>query len=160
MTELHRPVAADRIGPRGLEVTVEADVAECAALAKRMEIPEVRSLSCRFQVTREREDRFAASGHLRARVVQACVVSLEEFEAEVEERFRLRFVPAGREAEEIDPDDPVDEVGYADGMLDLGEAAAEQLGLTLDPYPRRPGAVLLQQETDEVPGPFAGLRRN
>ena len=31
--ELHRPIAIERIGPAGLDVTVEASAAECAALA-------------------------------------------------------------------------------------------------------------------------------
>lgn len=160
MTELHRPVAADRIGARGLDVTVEADATECAALAQRMGIPAVLSLICTFRVTRDRGDIFGASGHLQARVVQTCIISLEDFETEVAEAFRLRFVPAGETGEEIDPDDPVDEIDYAAGMLDLGEAAAEQLGLALDPYPRRPGAVLPEQAADEVPGVFSVLRRH
>jgi uncharacterized metal-binding protein YceD (DUF177 family) len=160
MNELHRPIAADRIGPRGLDVTVEADAAECAALAKRMGIPDVLALTCMFCVTRERSDRFAATGHLCARVVQTCVVSLEDFEVELEEDFQIRFVPVGEEADEVDPEDPVDEVGYTGGMLDLGETAAEQLGLALDPYPRRPGATLPEQATEHAPHPFDVLRRH
>ena len=35
--ELHRPVLADRVGPAGLDVVVEANEAERAALALRME---------------------------------------------------------------------------------------------------------------------------
>ena len=159
-SELHRPVAADRIGPRGLDVVVEADAAECAALAKRMGIPAVQSLRCDFRVTRAGGDRFAATGHLRARVVQTCVVSLEDFAADVDDRFRLRFVPVGEESDEVDATDPVDELAYEAGMLDLGEAAAEQLGLALEPYPRRPGAELPEQEEARAPSPFGVLRRN
>ncbi len=158
--ELNRPVAIDRIGPRGLDVTVVANAAECAALAERMGIPAVQSLSCRFHVARVAADKFAAAGHLRARVVQTCVISLEEFAADVEERFRLRFVPVGQETDEIDPADPEDEVAYAAGMLDLGEAAAEQLSLALDPYPRQPGSSLPEGEPDAIPHPFDVLRRH
>ena len=50
----------------------------------------------------------------------------------------MRCVPAGQESDDADPEAP-DEIGYADGMLDLGEAAAEQLALALDPYPRSAG---------------------
>lgn len=158
--ELHRPMAADRIGFSGLEVTVEATAAECAALAERMDIPAIEALHCVLKLTRVGEGRIDAAGHLRARVVQTCVVSLDDFTADVDEAFRLRFVPAGEESDEIDAGDPVDEVGYEAGMLDLGEVTAEQLGLALDPYPRRPGAELPETEEAPAPSPFAVLRRN
>lgn len=158
--ELHRPVAVDRIGSRGLDVTVEANAAECTALAERMGIPAVSSLTCHFHVTRGSSDAITATGHLRARVVQTCVISLEDFAADVEERFRLRFVPIGQQADETDPEDPEDEVVYEVGMLDLGEAAAEQLSLALDPYPHRPGAALPDSEPEAAVHPFAALRRH
>lgn len=154
--ELHRPVATDRIGTDGLEVTVQANEAECAALAARMQIPAVRSLSCRFRLRRLEMQGIEAAGELRARVVQTCVVSLDDFEAAVEEDFAVRFVPAGQESDAMDPE-AEDEIAFEDGMLDLGEAAAEQLGLALDPYPRQPGVELPELDDDGTPHPFAVL---
>jgi uncharacterized metal-binding protein YceD (DUF177 family) len=78
-------------------------------------------------VTRTGAERFAAIGHLAAQVAQTCVISLDDFSAAIDEHFRLRFVPAGEETDTVDPEDPVDEIGYRDGVLDIGEAAAEQL---------------------------------
>jgi uncharacterized metal-binding protein YceD (DUF177 family) len=95
-------------------------------------------------------------GHLQARVVQACVVSLDEFEAGVDERFSLRFVPEGAESDDPDPESE-DEVPYSGDALDLGEAAVEQLALALDPYPRKPDAELPAPETETPAHPFAGL---
>jgi uncharacterized metal-binding protein YceD (DUF177 family) len=159
--ELHCLIPVDRIGTPGVDIVVEANAAECAALARRMGIPDVQALVCRFRVTRSRADRFAATGHLSARVVRTCVISLEDFDAAVDEHFRLRFVPAGEETDAIDPEDPVDEIAYRDGVLDLGEAAAEQLGLALDPYPRRPGATLPEHDAELPPPlPFDALRRH
>lgn len=68
----------------------------------------------------------------------------------------MRCVPAGEESEDADPE-ALDEIPYTNGMLDLGEAAAEQLGLALDPYPRAPGAVLPEIEDDSDEGPFGAL---
>lgn len=159
--ELHRPVVAGDIPPAGQEVLVVASAAECAALAARMRLPEVRSLRCRFRLSRpERAGSVEADGWLEAQVVQTCVVTLEDFVALVTEDFAVRFVPAGTEAEEVDPE-AVDEIGYSGGVLDLGEAAAEQLALALDPYPRAPGAMLGQEpEHDNTSDrPFAALAR-
>jgi uncharacterized metal-binding protein YceD (DUF177 family) len=159
--ELHCLIPLDRIGAQGLEVVVEANAAERAGLARRMGIPDVQSLVCRFRVTPTGADRFAAIGHLSAQVVQTCVISLDDFSAAIDEHFRLRFVPAGEETDTIDPEDPVDEIGYQDGVLDVGEAAAEQLGLALDPYPRRPGATLPEHDAEPPPPhPFDALRRH
>ena len=46
---------------------------------------------------------------------------------------------------------------YAGGAADLGEATVEQLALALDPFPRKPGAALPADVTEEVSGPFAAL---
>ena len=137
--ELHRPLAIACVGPEGLDVEVEADAAECAALEQRMFLTAVGSLSCRFHLMRKTADILLLHGHLTARVVQTCVLTLEDFPADVEERFTVRCVPEGREGADIDPV-AVDEFTYEDRVLDLGEAAAEQLALALDPYPRAPGA--------------------
>ena len=156
--ELHRPVPADRVGAAGLDVTVEATEAECAALAPRMHLPAVLSLHCTFHLVRLTAACILAEGHLRARVIQTCVVSLDDFTAEIDEPFRIRFVPAGQESDDPDPESD-DEIGYAGGALDLGEAAAEQLALALDPYPRAPGAELPEIEAEAQDHPFAALRR-
>jgi uncharacterized metal-binding protein YceD (DUF177 family) len=156
--ELHRPVPADRVGSGRLDVTVEATATECAALARRMHVPEVQALQCSFRLRRLTTDCILAEGRLRARVVQTCVVSLDDFTAEIDEHFRVRFVPAGQESDDPDPEAD-DEIGYTAGALDLGEAAAEQLALVLDPYPRAPGAELPEVESDGQEHPFAALRR-
>jgi uncharacterized metal-binding protein YceD (DUF177 family) len=156
--ELHRPLSLDRIGPHGLDFTVEAGSAECSALAARMDLPAVLALSCVFHLIRERHDTVLARGVLRARVTQTCVISLEDFDASVEEIFQVRFVPSGEESDDIDPEAD-DEIPFEGNQVDLGEAAAEQLALALDPYPRMPGVELPAAEDDSDPHPFAALRR-
>ncbi|HEX2940674.1 MAG TPA: DUF177 domain-containing protein [Rhodopila sp.] len=156
--ECSRPIVLDRIGPAGLDVTVEATPAECGALALRMDLPAVHAMSCTFHLEREGRDVVLASGHLRARVTQTCVVTLEDFEADVEEDFRVRFVPEGEESEDVDLDAD-DEIPFTGNQVDVGEAAAEQLGLALDPYPRMPGAELPEPEEAPEDHPFGALRR-
>ena len=139
--EMPRPVLTAKIGGSGLAITVEASIAECAALAARMDIPAIGSLNCAFSLTRERDGvSFMARGTLQAAVTRICVTSAEEFEVPVFEAFTIRFVPEGKERDDLDPDVP-DEIPYAHDTIDLGEAAAEQLALALDPYPRMPGAL-------------------
>ena len=86
------------------------------------------------------------------------MISADDFETLVEERFDVRFVPAGAERDDPDPALP-DEIPYEAGTIDLGEATAEQLGLTLDPYPRMEGAELTDSESDDSSSPFSVLAR-
>jgi uncharacterized metal-binding protein YceD (DUF177 family) len=161
IAELHRPIAVARIGPAGLDVSVIANPAECQALARRMQVPGVLALNCEFHLSWDAAGNLSARGQLEAEVQRVCVVSLDEFTTVVREKFVVRCVPEGRPTDDDDPESP-DEVAYADGHLDLGEAAAEQLALALDPYPRAPGAVLPEIEIEPDQGPFAslaGLRR-
>lgn len=154
--ELHRPIELGRIHPTGTDITVEANTGECSALASRMDLPLIHALTCRFHL-RPDGNAVVAHGHLTARVVQTCVVSLDDFEATIEERFLVRFVPSGTENEDDDPDS-VDEIPYEGHIIDLGEAAAEQLGLALDPYPRMVGAELPEELDIESRSPFAALK--
>ena len=135
---------------------MEAKPDECAALASRMGVLAIHSLTCRFDLKRLPADAVEAHGLLCARVSQTCVVTLDPFDTEVVEDFTIRFVPGGTEQDafELESDD---EVAYHGGALDLGEAASEQLALALDPFPRKPGAALPQEAQDHEAGAFATL---
>ncbi len=156
--ELHRPFLVGQVPAAGAQILVEASPTECAALALRMGLPEVVALRCRFDLVRESNTIVRATGLLQAQVVQTCIVSLEDFSATVEETFTARFVPSGTENDDPDPESE-DEIPYENGTLDLGEAAAEQLGLALDPYPRMVDATLPDVAEEPDPHPFAALDR-
>jgi uncharacterized metal-binding protein YceD (DUF177 family) len=156
--ELHRPIPVERVGQNGLDVTIEATRAECAALAERMNLPAIQRLVCKFQLSQLGLRRVLATGHLQAEVTQTCVITLEDFAATLEEDFRIRFVPEDEVTDELDLDKD-DEVPFGNGVLDLGEAAAEQLGLALPPYPRMPGAEMPSLDEAEEDRPFGTLER-
>ncbi|MGH7078538.1 MAG: YceD family protein [Acetobacteraceae bacterium] len=142
--EFSRPLRVSAIPPAGYQIDVTANAEERRALARRFELPSLAALSCTFALSRNVGVREAgaitrAAGHLLARLTQLCRVTLEEFPADVEERFVVLFVPSGHESASFDPEAP-DEIPCTDGMIDLGEVAAEQLALALDPWPRKPEA--------------------
>jgi uncharacterized metal-binding protein YceD (DUF177 family) len=156
--ELHRPLPVEKVGANGMGMTIEASEAECAALAVRMNLPGIRRLTCVFHLSQLGRRRVLARGHLIVDLTQTCVVTLEDFDTTVEDIFQLRFVPSDEISEEIDLDDD-DEVPFEHGVIDLGEAAAEQIGLVLDPYPRMAGAELPQLDDAAEEHPFGALDR-
>jgi uncharacterized metal-binding protein YceD (DUF177 family) len=153
--EMPRPYPITRIG-NGARFVVEARPDECGKLARRMNIDALHSLTCGFDLKRAPGDTIEAAGVLHARIRQVCVVSLEPFDSDIVEEFSVRFVPEGRESDDLDLES-ADEIGYAGGTLDLGEAASEQLALALDPFPRKPGAELPSSLASVDDSPFAAL---
>lgn len=138
-----RSLGTARPGEPGIEVTVEATPQECERLARRLALPSIATFTCRFRLSApDAAGQVAADGLLSARLEQTCVVSLEDFPTSVAEQFTVRFVPADRGSgpAELELDlEADDDISYEGGLIDLGEAATEQLALALDPYPRKPG---------------------
>ncbi|MCQ4158956.1 DUF177 domain-containing protein [Roseomonas sp. GC11] len=163
--EFSRTLPWVAVGPDGRRQLVEAKAAECAALAARFGIPAIDAFSAELEMRQERGGAIRIRGTLRARVVQACVVTLEPVTQQVEEAVDLRFLPAEADFSD-DPEGPDEIHADENGVMELGEALAEQLSLALDPYPRAPGAALpeiVEEEAPEEaparPNPFAVLKR-
>ena len=149
--ELSRPIAIARIA-RGSPIVVEADAVERALVARRLAVPDIASLRCRWELRRGGTDGdVEADGVLDALVTRTCVVTLEPLEEVVHEAFSVLFVPEERMPEEDDgdPDSP-DLVGFEGAAIDLGEATVEQLALALDPFPRVPDALRAIEAADDL----------
>lgn len=99
-------------------------------------------------------------GRVTAHAVQTCGLTLEPLPAEVDRRFSIQLVEsAPQETDEIEvtlDEDDVDAI--EDGKIDLGQYAVEQLALSLDPFPRKPGAEFVQPEEPAEISPFAALK--
>ena len=157
--EFSRPLEVAAVAADGRTIEVVASPAERMRLADRFGLPAIESLACRFRIRPLAGSGLSAEGALTARVRQICVVSLAEFEADVAEDFSLRFVPVAVLSADIAVDGP-DDIPIVGATVDLGEAAAEQLALALDPFPRRPD--LPEAADTAVSGPvspFAMLKR-
>jgi hypothetical protein len=158
--EFYRPHPADAAGATTRDISVAANQAECAALARRFGLPAIGSLACHFRLVAGPGGWVAGTGDLTALITQVCVVTLDEFDSLLQERFVVAFVPTDLLTDEIDPE-AIDEIPYDNGVIDLGEAAAEQLALCLDPYPHAAGASLPPADSTgdaaEAAHPFAAL---
>lgn len=123
---------------------LEATEAERAAVARRLDLPAIDSLTAEIAYkTRNRGRVVEVAGHLSADVVQTCVVTLEPLPARIEEDFLTLYVPDLETGDvEVDPEGAADvEPLPADG-IDLGDLVVQTLSLAIDPYPRAPGVDL------------------
>lgn len=98
-------------------------------------------------------------GRIRAEAVQSCSLTLEPLPVTIDQTFALDLAEAVEATPEVevsiddDAPDPIE-----DGRIDLGQYAIEQLALTLDPFPRKPGAEFVQPPEPVEISPFAVLK--
>jgi uncharacterized metal-binding protein YceD (DUF177 family) len=161
--EFSRPVKVDGMEPGGeIRRTIEADAAERKALARRLGIIDLDSLTAEIAVRRiAGGELFGVEGRIMADVVQSCVVTMAPVVGHVEESFAELLAPEGYEPPEDFDSDDLPEI-FDGHEIDIGELAAQLLSLSLDPYPRHRDAspeLPVGEEPDETERrrPFAGL---
>jgi hypothetical protein len=141
---------------------LEADSHEREALARRFDFLDIEFFRPLLSFKRLRgSGAYRLSGQVRARVTQRCVVTLDPVISDVDSRFDVLFhtefqgdrhdMALEEEIELLEND-----------SLDLGEIAAEELVIALDPYPRGQDVELTEflPEPDQMverKHPFAAL---
>ncbi|MDE1147899.1 MAG: DUF177 domain-containing protein [Azospirillaceae bacterium] len=143
--EFSRSVIADKVSSRETVEKITATPVERAALARRLDLVSLDSLTALVRLRRIRGGQMVrVTGELDAQVVQSCVVTLEPMAASVRDTFQALYAPAHlvpKDEEELenlglddeaDPPEPIES-----GRIDIGELVTQHLSLALDPYPRK-----------------------
>ena len=166
------PLGVNRLPAKGTTVTIEADAAQRAALARVHGLLSVESFRAELLARPWKGDGVEVTGHVEADVTQACVVTLEPLLARIDEAVSAVFVPEGSrlarvvgESGEIlldaEGDDPPE--AFEGESVDVGALAEEFFALGIDPYPRKAGAELeapAGDEGEDVRGPlYDALRK-
>ena len=165
--EFSRTVAVDLIGSGGHRIGIVATPAECSALAARFGWTAISALTADASLL-ARGGGIDALGTLSASIERACVASGVPVHETVSEAFAIHFSSApdaGVPADEVELDEnDLDVVAFDGQAVDIGEAVAQTLALSVVPFPRSPaadealrGAGVLG-EGDAATGPFAGLQ--
>ena len=120
-------------------------------------------------VSRWKKEGVRITGTVKASIVQLCVVTLEPLTSHVEAEIDSLFVPEqsrlsrvadghGEIIIDVEGDDLPEP--FEGNEIDAGALAEEHFELTIDPYPRKPGAALDGPAGDPLPereNPFAKL---
>lgn len=165
------PVTVAHIPDTGLHRELEASAAERQAMADLAGVRDIPLAQATFDVVPKTGGRVQVTGHVRARVGQTCVVTLEPIESEIDEEVDLIFAPEAEvrrladlieegqdDQEPAEVADPPEAI--VNGIIDLGRIATDALFLAIDPYPRKPGVVFEAEVTalDPEDHPFAALK--
>jgi uncharacterized metal-binding protein YceD (DUF177 family) len=166
-------VKVGHISHNALDVRIEADAGERAALAKLWDILGVEALSAELKLRRWKKDGVKVFGTVHAEVTQACVVTLDPVPEVIDEEFDELFAPEGSALARIpandqgeimiDPDGPDIPETFIGDAIDVGAVVSEIVAMALDPYPRKPGTAFANHiegspEKDSKPSPFAVLK--
>ena len=166
-------VKVGHISANPVQVRLEADEREREGLAKLWQVEAVTALKADLSVARWKKDGVKIKGEVRADIVQACVVTLEPIESTIEADLEQIFVPEGSKLARIvtdeigemvlDPEGPDLPEPFSGDTIDAGALVAEFAALSIDPYPKKPGAVFdshieSDAERDVKPSPFAVLQ--
>lgn len=147
-------------------LVLEADSAICRDIAARYNLVALGSLNANLTLTRW-FDGGLIEGRWKASLTQTCGVTLEDFETDLKGQFQVRVVPEGSKhapdpniveiALDLEADDPPDVI--MGQTLNLVHYLLEDLSLSIDPFPRKPGAVFVAPEPAVELSPFAVLRQ-
>lgn len=164
--EFSRIVRLDEIGRIQWPAHVAADEGERMSLARRFGFASLDRLEADYTLSRD-GDTLTATGEISADLSQPCVATGEPVPETVREDFTIRFVPEDQldthhadEEVELDAEE-CDLLPYTSNRIDIGEAIAETLALSVSPYPRSKNADSWLREagvlTEDQAGPFAAL---
>ena len=172
--EFSRPVQVAAVDADSMALSLNANEAECMALAERLDLQSLSDLQAELSCRRTAEGLIQLNVQFSANVVQSCVVSLDLVTGQIVDRFSVLCEGDGARRPErgadvdgeifLDPfgDDPLEPL--ADGMIDVGELVAQHLSLALNPYPHASGMEgkvdLAHPEYDSDPGGVKEEREN
>ncbi len=163
LPEFSRRIDGLRLSPGGEKYEISAKPEERGALAKRFDLLALDRLEAKLKVTPMAGGYYRLAADFEAELTQACAITSEPVPARIAESFTLIYGPVEESSEivldgDAEPVEPLD-----DGMIDIGEAVAQQLSLSLDPFPRAPGATLEEEADLSDPNPrespFAALAK-
>lgn len=161
-------VSLARVDRGGVDVRLAPDEAVRKAIAKQLGLVSLPLLEADVYL-RSWMDGAEVSGVLRARVVQVCGVTADDFETPIDARFSLHVLPANSKMAPQKADDEGGELGVdpegedppdilEGDVIDVSAYVVEHLALEIDPFPRKPGAVFVQPEEPVELSPFAALK--
>ena len=159
--EFSHSVKIGDLGSRPHELSLQASDSERAGLAKRFDCLKLDRLEAQISATAD-AGRVPLTGRLQAAGTQPCVATGDP----VPFTLDLPIPKGGNPDEEIElEDDELDTLFHDGRTADFGEAVAQSLALSLDPYPRGAKAAevlakagVIGEDEVEPTGALSGLK--
>jgi uncharacterized metal-binding protein YceD (DUF177 family) len=160
-------VKLDEIGAGSAQYKIAADVQARLGLMVRFDLLALDMLEADISLTKS-GTAVHATGHMRAQIAQVCIASGDPMPATINAPLDIIFTPepdADTDTEVELENTDYDMMFHNGKAVDIGEAVAQTLWLSLDPYPRSPEAaktlkaagVKSEEEAVVESSPFSAL---
>ena len=143
--EFSRLIRVDQLADQDTKFAFEGEPEECAQLAERFSLLGLERLDAQVWARRINGTPVVrARVNFVADVLQSCIATLDPVAAHIDEWFEVEYVPGSNPEGDkevvfdVNDDDPPERMQGS--QFDIGEAISERLALSLDDYPRKPGA--------------------
>jgi uncharacterized metal-binding protein YceD (DUF177 family) len=158
--EFSRLLGIAGLGSEAFRQRIEATADERRLLSQRFDLIALDRLAAVVELRRQDGEVVLLEATFEAEFVQACTVTLDPVPGSISDRFSLIYAPMSERQHEIDwgVDEPAFEPLEGD-TIDIGEAVAQELSLSLPLCPRHPDAGIDVEFSEELAGPFASLAR-
>lgn len=162
------PVNIMRLPQKGMPVRITASPEQLAELARTHGLLSVEHFRAELLVESWKRDGVRVTGFVEGKIEQACIVTLESLDSRIREEIDTLFLREDSKLARPNIDQHGEILLDAEGadspetfsgdLIDVGALAEEFFALGIDPYPRKPDAVLerLGPESPEE-SPFAKL---
>ncbi len=160
--EFSRIINVQRVLKKNKPLDFVATLDERTSLAERLLIESITSFSVDYVLQSTHDPKlFYLKGHLKAQVVQKCIVTEAPVNEKIDDQFDVVLRDEKRPDEDsFDIEEPIDDVDYIEnGEIDLGEIATQYLILNLNPYPKSEEASKSSAFNEKKPNPFAVLEK-
>lgn len=161
ISEFSRLVPLARLGFEPFRQQIEATANERKKLSRRFELLALDRLNAVVELRRQGDQVIVLEAAFRAEFVQTCVVTLEPVAGAISDRFMLVYGPAEAEQQEIGSlRDAAAFEPLSGDVIDIGEAVAQELSLSLPVFPRHPDATVdIESLAESTESPFIALAR-
>ena len=159
MPEFSRLVLLTRLGSAPFAQHIEATPSEREKLSRRFDLLALDRLNAAVELRRQGGQVIVLEATFEAEFVQSCVITLEPVAGSVSDRFTLVYGPAEGEHQEIgwQQEEAAFEPLNGD-VIDIGEAVAQELSLSLPVFPRHPDATIdAEIVVESTESPFIAL---
>ena len=158
--EFSRLVRIAGLGSTPFRQRIEATPDERRLLSRRFDLLALDRLAAVVELRRQDGEVVLLEATFEAEFVQACTVTLDPVPGSISDRFSLVYAPINEQPHEFDwgVDEPAFEPLWGD-TIDIGEAVAQELSLSLPLSPRHPDAGIDVEFSEESNGPFGSLAR-
>ena len=158
--EFSRVVPLAQLGSTPFWQKMEAMPSERERLSRRFDLLALDRLTATVELHRQGDELIVLKAALEAEFVQSCVASLEPVVGSISTSFMLIY---GRAEAEHEAGPLTDNAVFErlDGdVIDIGEAVAQELSLSLPVFPRHPDAKIdAEAPVESAAKPFASLAR-